>query len=57
VTKTIQAKKSFSAVQLYREGKLTEDDFFHEIQHLMLEAGRHGHKKKIVWGKHPEIRF
>ena len=43
--------------ELYREGKLTEDDFFHKIQHLMIEAGQHGHKKKIVWGKHPEILF
>ena len=23
----------------------------------MIEAGRHGHKKKIVWRKHPEILF
>ena len=23
----------------------------------MIEAGRHGLKKKIVWGKHPEILF
>lgn len=43
--------------ELYREGKLTEDDFFHKIQHLMIEVGRHGTKKRIVWGKHPEILF
>ena len=23
----------------------------------MIEAGRHGHKTKIVWRKHPEILF
>ena len=23
----------------------------------MIEAGRHGHKKKILRGKHPEILF
>ena len=58
MTKTIQAKKSFSVgAELYGEGKLTEDNFFHKIQHLMIEGGRHGHKKKIVWGKHPEILF
>lgn len=26
--------------ELYRDGKLTEQDFFHKIQHLMIEAGR-----------------
>lgn len=43
--------------ELYHEGKLTEDDFFHKIQYLMTEVGRHGTKKRIVWGKHPEILF
>ena len=43
--------------KLYHEGKLTEDDFFHKIQYLMIEVGRHGTKKRIVWGKHSEIPF
>ena len=58
MTKTIQAKISFSAVQNYIvKENLLKRIFFHKIQHLMIEAGRHGHKKKIVWGKHPEILF
>lgn len=47
----------FGCAELYHEGKLTEDDFFHKIQYLMTEVGRHGTKKRIVWGKHPEILF
>ena len=42
---------------LYREGKLSEQDFLHKIQHLMIEVGRHGTKRKIIRGEHPEILF
>ena len=39
--------------ELYREGKLTEDDFFHKIQHLMIEVGRHGNKERLFVLKTP----
>ena len=37
---------------IYRTGKIDENDYFHKIQHLMIEASR---GKKVLWRNHSDV--
>ena len=38
--------------EMYQTGKIDENDYFHKIQHLMIEASR---GKKVLWRSYTDV--